>query len=395
MSHILMASIGAHGHVNPNLPVIAELVERGHRVSYAIPAVFAEVVASTGATPLIYLSRLPDESAGEQWPSGGVEAMSMFLDEAVQVLPQLEAALEDDRPDAVLYDIAAYPARVLAQRWSVPLVQLSPAMVAWRGFEEDMAEAWAFLSEPDGLVYTARFNRWLAEQGVELAAEEFTGRPPRCVVLIPRALQPNVDRVDESVYTFVGPALDRRPHQGDWPAGDRPLLLVSLGSAYTDRIDLYLAVVGAFRDTGWDVVMSIGAHVDPSDLGELPPNVTAHRWVPQLAVLGQASAFITHAGMGGCSEGLYQGVPMVAVPQAVDQFGNAAMLEQLGVGVALTEAVTADALREAVLSLTSSPDVSARAASIRDELRSAGGASAAADIVEAELAGPRECCGRP
>ncbi|WP_064743146.1 macrolide family glycosyltransferase [Pseudonocardia spinosispora] len=381
-----MASVGAHGHVNPNLPVIAELVERGHRVSYAIPASFAEVVASTGATPVVYRTQLPDESAGEQWPTDPLDGMTIFFEEATRVLPQLEAALEDDRPDAVLYDITGYPARVLAHRWSVPLLQLSPSMVAWQGFEEDMADAFAFLSEPAGLAYRARFDEWLAEQGVPLRSDEFTGRPPRCAVLIPKALQPNADRVDDSVYTFVGPALDRRPHQGGWPSGDRPLLLVSLGSAYTDHLDLYLACIEAFRDTEWDVVMSIGVHVNPADLGELPPNITVHRWVPQLAVLGQASAFVTHAGMGGCSEGLYQGVPMVALPQAVDQFGNAAMLAELGVGAQLAEPVTADALREAVLSLAASPEVAARLAELRAELRAAGGASAAADIVEQLLA---------
>jgi macrolide glycosyltransferase len=200
-------------------------------------------------------------------------------------------------------------------------------------------------------------------------------------------MQPHADRVDESVYTFVGPALDRRPHQGDWPASAEPLVLVSLGSAYTDQPQFYRACVEAFAPLGWRVVISIGAHTDPADIGEVPGNVELHRWVPQLAVLGRASAFVTHAGMGGCSEGLYQGVPMIAVPQAVDQFGNAARLEQLGVcrHVPVEEA-TPERLRAALLELTGSAEVMARSAALRDELRAAGGARAAADIVEGLLA---------
>jgi UDP:flavonoid glycosyltransferase YjiC (YdhE family) len=46
-----MFSIAAHGHVNPSLEVIRELVARGHRVTYAIPPAFAEKVAATGAEP--------------------------------------------------------------------------------------------------------------------------------------------------------------------------------------------------------------------------------------------------------------------------------------------------------------------------------------------------------
>jgi hypothetical protein len=42
-------------------------------------------------------------------------------------------------------------------------------------------------------------------------------------------------------------------------------------------------------------------------------------------------------------------------------------------------------LREALLALTSSDDVAARLAEQRDELRSAGGAAAAADVVEGLL----------
>lgn len=101
---------------------MTELVRRGHRVTVAVPAPFAAIAASTGATPLVYRS---------------------LLDEAQHVFPQLVDALEQDRPDAVLYDIAAYSARVLAWRWDVPLVRLSPVMIAWDGYEQDMAETLA------------------------------------------------------------------------------------------------------------------------------------------------------------------------------------------------------------------------------------------------------------
>lgn len=390
MSHILMVSVGAHGHVNPNLPVIAELVDRGHRVTYAIPESFAATVRSTGATPLVYTSGLPDETRGEQWPGDPIEGMSIFFEDAVRVLPQLEAALADDRPDVVLYDIAGYPGRALAHRWGLPLVQLSPTLVAWRGYEEDMADVLTFLGEPEYERYQARFAHWLAELGIDLDVDTFSGRPPRCIVLIPRAMQPNADRVDEAVYTFVGPSLDRRPHQEEWPESDKPVLLVSLGSAYTDRPAFYRDCVAAFGPLPWQVVIAIGSHVDPATIGTLPPNVELHRWVPQVAVLARAQAFVTHAGMGGCSEGLYHGVPMIAIPQAVDQFGNAAMLEQLGVGVSIpAESATPEAMREALLSLVGSIDVWDRLAVLRDELRAAGGAGAAADIVEAELAKAR------
>ncbi|MBL1099939.1 hypothetical protein JK363_25365 [Streptomyces sp. 205] len=111
-----------------------------------------------------------------------------------------------------------------------------------------------------------------------------------------------------------------------------------------------------------------------------------HRWVPQLSVLRQADVFITHAGEGGSQEGLACGVPMVAVPQAVDQFGNADMLQGLGVARHLPkEEATPEALREAVLALADDPGVADRCADVRKRMAGEGGARRAADLIEARL----------
>ena len=104
-------------------------------------------------------------------------------------------------------------------------------------------------------------------------------------------------------------------------------------------------------------------------------------------MLAHASAFVTHAGMGGCSEGLWHGVPMVAVPQAVDQFGNADRLVELGVARRLDVDATPDELRAAVTALESSPEVTARCTTLRAQLRQAGGAAGAADVIESAAAG--------
>jgi MGT family glycosyltransferase len=381
-----MAGVGAHGHTNPHLGVVAELAERGHRVSWAIPGSFAATVAAAGAVPLVVDSRVPDESRGEAWPEDPVAGMSLFLDEAEHVYPQLEKALAGDPPDLVLYDIGGWPGRALAARWCLPLVQLSPSMVAWEGFEEDMAQALTFRDTPQHAAYQRRFQAWLDGLGIALTPDEFAGRPPRCLVEIPRVMQPHADRVDERVYSFVGPALDRR--REEWPASEEPMVLVSLGSNYTRRPDFYRACVEAFAPLGWRVVIAVGAHVSPEEIGPVPPGVEIHRWVPQFGALGRARAFVTHAGSGGCSEGLYQGVPMIAVPQAVDQFGNAALLEALGVGRHVPrEEATPERLRQALLELTGSPEVAARCAALRAEVRAEGGARAAADVVESLLPG--------
>ncbi|MFH8839248.1 macrolide-inactivating glycosyltransferase [Streptomyces sp. NPDC017868] len=391
-AHITMFSIAAHGHVNPSLEVIRELVVRGHRVSYAVPASFAEKVAETGATPVVYTSTLPTDDDPDAWGTELIDNIEPFLADATQALPQLAEAFDADRPDLVLHDITSYPAPVLARTWGVPAVSLWPNLVPWEGYEEEVAvPMYAELkASPRGKAYYARFEEWLGAHGIDTHPDRFVARPRRALVLIPRALQPHADRVDESVYTFVGACQGTRTEQGDWqrPAGAEKVVLVSLGSAFTKQPGFYRDCVEAFAGLpGWHLVLQIGRFVDPSELGELPPNVEVHPWVPQLAILRQADAFITHAGAGGSQEGLATATPMVAVPQAVDQFGNADMLQSLGVARHLPmEEVTPERLREAVLSLVDDPQVARRAREIQDAMAREGGTLRAADLIEAELA---------
>ncbi|MBT2466940.1 macrolide-inactivating glycosyltransferase [Streptomyces sp. ISL-66] len=394
-----MFSIAAAGHVNPSIEVIRELVARGHRVSYAIPAAYADKIAETGATPVTWDSTLPTEDDPDAWGTELIDNIEPFLADAVQALPQLAAAFEGDEPDLVIHDITSYPAIVLAHRWGVPAVSLSPNLVAWTGYEEEVAEPMtaALRASERGRAYYARFRAWLDENGIEEDSDRFVGRPRRSIVLIPRALQPHADRVDEAVYTFVGACQgERSAAQGTWrppadaEAAGKKVLLVSLGSTFTKQPAFYRACAEAFGDLpDWHVVVQIGKFTDEAELGPIPANVEVHRWVPQLDILRRADAFITHAGAGGSQEGLATGTPMVAVPQAVDQFANADMLASLGVArhVPMAEA-DAETLREAVLALVADPEVAARARAVRAEMATEGGTRRAADLIEAELPAP-------
>ncbi|MFD7904529.1 macrolide family glycosyltransferase [Kitasatospora sp. NPDC059747] len=390
-AHILMASVPAHGHVNPSLAVISGLVARGHRVSYVNDPSFREVVESTGARFVPYPTKLPLADDPEGWVEDPVAIQELFLDDALAMHAVLLDVFADDVPDLVLCDIAGFAGRAFGERLGVPVVQLSPSMVGWEGFEEDLAEALAAVREgAGGAEHYRRFAGWLAEAGaVERDVDAFKNRPSRAVALIPRAMQPNADRVDEQRVSFVGPCFGDRAHQGEWhrPEGAQKVLLVSLGSAFTHRPAFYRACVEAFGDLpGWHTVLQVGAHTDLAELGEVPATVEVHRWVPQLSVLSQADAFVTHAGMGGSSEGLFHGVPMIAVPQAADQFGNADALVGLGVARRIdTAEATAEALRGALLELVGDPAVAERLAVLAAAGRAEGGTARAVDLIEAEI----------
>ncbi|MFD6423430.1 macrolide family glycosyltransferase [Streptomyces sp. NPDC060198] len=394
-----MAGIPAVSHVLPSLEIIRELVARGHRVTYANDPAVAGLIAPTGAEPVLCASGLP--GADDKWPDDPVAAMELFLDDAVRALPQLRAFYDDDPADLYLYDIGAYAGRALAESQGRPVLQLSPTLVGWEGYDEEVgAQLWRL---PGADAYRAKFTRWLAGCGATTTdMDAFSGRPDRALALIPRAMQPHADRVDTDRVTFVGtcvpvdePQTGAAAEGAGWtrPAGAARVLLVSLGSAYTHRPEFYRRCLAAFGGRpDLHLVLQIGKHTDLAELGGIPPHVEVHRWVPQREILAQADAFVTHAGMGGSSEGLLAGVPMIAVPQAVDQFMNADRLVELGVARRVdTDDATAEVLRTALDELLAAPEVARRSAELRAAARAEGGTARAAGLIEEMLdrAAPR------
>ena len=105
--------------------------------------------------------------------------------------------------------------------------------------------------------------------------------------------------------------------------------------------------------------------------------------VPQLDILSQASVFITHAGMGGTSEAIYYGVPMIAIPQMEEQAITARQIEKLGLGTAFLDknTITSESLKTAIVKLLTEPSYKETAADFSQDMKSLGGAAASADAL--------------
>ncbi|WP_301319256.1 macrolide family glycosyltransferase [Actinokineospora diospyrosa] len=375
-------AVPAHGHVNPSLALVAELVRRGHRVTFAVRADFAPAVSSAGATPVLHDSTFP--TTDSDWPDEEVGAQRLFHNEFLFVTPQVEVAYAQDRPDVVVYDIGAWHAPVLAEKWGIPAVQLSPTYVAFEGWREEFGLDSNAPVKPEVAAMNDEFDAFVASQGVNLSVDEIKHNPHRCIVTIPRSWQLRGETVGPR-YTFVGPCIDEREHQGKWtPPANKKVLLISLGSAYTDRLDFYRTCVEAFANaTDWHVLLSVGKYIEPAALGPVPAHIEVVQWVPQVSVLAVANAFITHAGMGSTMEALHFAVPMIAIPQGVDQFINAPRIEALGLGAHIPMAeVTATRLTAELHRVTTDPTIAANLDRMRTETHTAGGAPAAADIIE-------------
>ncbi|MEU4422133.1 macrolide family glycosyltransferase [Actinoplanes sp. NPDC024001] len=387
MATVAFFAPAAAGHVNPTLGLATELVNRGHRVTYATTTAYAERVAETGAEVVPVTSTWEGRGDIETPQMHGrdlVRAMNLLLTETKAMLAQLGGA---ERPDLVVHDgTMCWWGRILAGRWQVPSVETWPNLVSNEHWS--MARGYTTFNplSPGFLLMAVRLSRYLRRQGAAGMEAFMRGDNAALrLVTLPRAFQYAGETFTDR-YEFVGPLFSARGFQGGWePAGDLPVVLVSLGTAYNDRPEFYRTVLRSAAGRPWQVVLAIGG-VDRAALGEVPPNVEVHRQVPQLAVLREARAFVTHAGMGSTMESLHFEVPMVAIPQMAEQRATADRIAELGLGTVLPpDRVTADTLWNAVDAVADDPHVRERLAWMRGELTAAGGVAAAADAVERVL----------
>jgi MGT family glycosyltransferase len=367
MAHIAFVVLPAAGHVNPTLPLVAELVRRGHRVTYSAGSDHAEAVTAAGATAL-------STRAGSVRPSGSLNEMMLAGVETCRtVVPALEKVFRADPPDLLCYDVLTPYAPLLAHRLGVPTVVTVPTHASNDSF--DLMKL-LIPEDFDPSEYVAARAKLAADLGVPVDPPT----PARQIVFLPRRFQIAGDTFDDS-YAFVGPTLADQ-HE-DWrPPAGRRVLFVSLGTVVNDRPDFFGAVTRAFAGTDWHVAMALGDRVDPARLGPIPVNFEVRPFFPQQNVLKYAAAFLTHAGMNSVMEALARQVPLIGYPQTPEQAANARRVEELGLGRVLADL---SELAVTVTKVAADKDIRANLAAMADDLRRAGGAPAAADAVEAAL----------
>lgn len=394
MSTVAFLNVAMHGRINPTLPVVAELVRRGHRVTYHTSAAFRQETEAAGAEVHCY-------PGGEQPlpnPPTPVTLLEGLARGAVALLPGVLTDLRRSRPDLIVHDNACLWGAVAARELGVPAAssfttfafnRLVPSPT--RASRELLTAAAARPRSVRGYLSARRdLRRRYDTQGLPLV--DLGGiRQPLNLVYTSRAFQPKAGHFDAS-YRFVGPSIGARPADPSFPA-DRlrdPVVYVSLGTVFNAEPRLLRTLATALATLGGTVVVSTG-RTDPAALGQVPPGVLVRRFVPQPEVLCRAALFVTHGGMNSVNEALYAGVPMLVVPQGADQPMVARRVEELGAGLSLaTRDVTEDAVLGLARRLLQRPGFRAAAATLRAAQHQAGGPRRAADELERYLtqAGP-------
>lgn len=387
--HVVFVAPPAPGHVYPSLPLVEQLVARGHRVSCVTSPSLAPVARQAGAV-VLELDWSPDISAlveGEFTVETLVADMEGLLTATRTALPGLLAALRREPPRLICCDSVPL-GPLLAGLFGAPLVAMVPTFATNAQFPPTELVPGFDPAHPALADYFARVGALFADYRVPAADPGNGPAAGLTLVFVPREFQIAGGSFDAS-YHFIGPSVPEHARRAAWtPPGPGRPLLVSLGTAFNNRPDFFTTVIDAFAGTDWQVVMATGEHIDPAAIGPMPPNIHPATTVPQLAVLPHAAAFVSHAGMGSTMEALHYQVPVVAVPHAREQQINAARIQELGLGRHLqARLLTAAQLRGAVEQVSTDPRIRANLAGMKCSLDAAGGASAGVDAIERYLRG--------
>ena len=397
MPKALFFNVPGHGHINPSLPLVAELIRRGHQVAYFATEEYRAKIEATGAAFRAYTAIQDDYFTGRSL-SGSVpqKVAHALITTAGEILPELLDIARAEKPDYILFDGMCPWGSLVAQVLRLPSVAslgLSPIVSPPPSAMFKMLPLFLPLILRDfgaGLEANRRAKALTEKYG--LPSFGFTGilnnTGDISISYTSSYFQPFADTASDSVR-FVGWTLSESPANGEFSferVQGRRLIYVSLGTLNNDDVTFFKTCIKAFADNNSFVMMTTGKRIAPESFGSLPENVAIYDWVPQVKVLKQADLFISHGGLNSIHDSLYLGVPLLLVPQQQEQTLNAMRVVELGAGLILKKMqLNAKAIRENALRLLSEQKFKIEAQRIGDTLRGAGGAARAADEIEALL----------
>lgn len=399
MSKALFVNMLGHGHVNPTIGIVRELINRGENVTYIAGEEFRDKIEKTGAKfighkNLFDLSSLITSSLNLETNEKLLNALNTFK-EIIEEIFKL-----DEKFDYIIYDSSFILGEEVGRVLNIPTISSSSIFAINEKIIKsllDLPISQEFKLKMEGA--KPKIKEILSSHNyvdfVNELQEKYNIKFPSMVdrsgkkgmlniVYTSKYFQPYSESFDES-YKFIGSSVIDRKESIDFDLSnneDKKVIYISLGTIFNNSIEFYECCFKAFCNMNVKVIMSVGRKIDISIFKNIPSNFIVRNYVPQLEVLKYADVFITHGGMNSTNEGLYFNIPLILIPQSVDQPFVANRVAELGAGIVIEKnRITPEALNKCVAEILSDDNFKLNSEKIGESLREAGGYKVGVDEI--------------
>ena len=376
--------IPAHGHTNPTLGLVKEMTGAGHEVTYFSYEKFREKIEETGAAFVSCDDHDMDIDAKDGGNRVGKDlafSIGLIVEATLGMDDLMSRVISDMKPDLIVADSMAFWGKLAAMKYGIPYVCSTTTFAFNRYSAKYMDQGMGGLFRT--LFAMPKINKQLkrlrakgypVKNFLELISND---NETSTIVYTSKEFQPYAETFSDK-YCFIGPSM--RPVKEPVEKTAEKTIYISMGTVVSNR-EMYKNCVEALRDTGYQVIVSMGETAN--EFRDLPANIQVYDSVDQMAVLSIADAFVTHCGMNSASEGLYYNVPLVMAPQTPEQMAVAKRTEELGAGVMLpTSGSSAEEIRNAVGKVLNDSAYKTAAAKISDGFKRCGGVKEARAFLE-------------
>ena len=383
MSKIVFFGIPAHGHTNPTLGVVKELISRGHQVWYYSYNIMREKIQSAGATFISCddydMEKKISEKASRRVGKDLAFSIKLLVDTTLALDDKVCAEMEELKPDCIVADSMAIWGKAVAFKLGIPFVSSTTTFAfnqySAKVIKQGVGDLFKMLF---AIPKTTKQIKRLQDKGYPIKnILDIIGSDDKShtIVYTSKKFQPCAETFSDK-FAFVGPSV--REATEEIEKNKDKLIYISMGTVNNDMVSFYKECISALKNTDYQVIMSVGNQIDIDKLGDLPENISVYSYVDQISVLKKADVFVSHAGMNSVSESLYFGVPLIMLSQTSEQKGVVERVCQLGAGIKLNKNKLMDAVNEILRNKTYKEN----ADEISKDFKNCPGAKGAVDKIE-------------
>ncbi len=334
---VIFYTTPAHGHINPALPIINSLTDRGYQVIAYSTEEFKNVIESSGAVFKKYESGgiAFDASIGSEL----IPLANLILKFSLYALPTLIKEAKEISPVLIMHDTLAFWGRAVAENINIPAFSVNTIQTVY-GMNTNTFRMYSrnFALHTAGQIFqlgvTAKYGNSLKKlyhiKNTDMLSV-LMNREKLNVFTFPRCMHPDGDTLGKDCFFLGATSRLRSGVKGDTLDSDN-LIYVSLGTVFNKSTYFYKKLIKEFDGTHYRLLVSCGGNYEKLSEMHFPHNIVLTRFANQTAVLSRAKLFITAGGMNSLCEAAAAGVPCLIVSQQGEQAANAEMFEIAGGG---------------------------------------------------------------